>query len=115
MENFNFWLTLATATIPAAITGFLSFSASWMKNRSDLKRLREQFKHDMEKMEKNHSQELEKMKAAHQLELENIQKQSEVEVNTVVAKGLMDMLGTAMGPALAKQLENTDLLNQPEK
>ncbi len=43
MENFQFWLMLATASISATITGLLSFGASWMKNRSDIKSLREHF------------------------------------------------------------------------
>lgn len=100
MENFQFWLTLGTATIPAAITGLLSFGASWMKNRSDIKALREQFKHDMETLEKSHINELEKMKEAHRLELENIQKQSELDMT----KEVFGMMMTAAAPALQEAI-----------
>lgn len=96
MEKFQFWLTFATAAIPATITGLLSFGASWLKSRSDLKSLREKFKHDMETLEKNHTNELEKMKEAHKLELENIQKQSESDMS----KELLGMVMNAATPAL---------------
>lgn len=136
MEKFNFWLTIATAVLPAAISAIISFLASRYKNRSDieslekvqswddyyrknhsndLERLEKQYQHDFEAMEKNHFRELEKMKEAHTLELENIQKQSEAEVNNTVAQGLMTMLGSAMTPALSKYLEENDVFNQPPK
>lgn len=137
MEKFNFWLTIATAVLPAAISAIISFLASRYQNRSDieslekkfnhemttieknhsndLERLEKQYQHDFEAMEKNHSRELEKMKEAHTLELENIQKQSEAEVNNTVAQGLMTMLGSAMTPALSKYLEENDVFNQPPK
>lgn len=126
MKDFQFWLTLGTATIPASISGLLSFLGSWMKNRSeikqienkhqnDLEKLEKQYKHDFEAIEKNHLQEIEKMKEAHKLELENIQKHSEAELANTVTKEFMSILGTAMAPALSKHLENTDIFNQPQK
>ncbi|MEQ9809229.1 hypothetical protein [Streptococcus jiangjianxini] len=137
MENFQFWLTLGTATIPALLTGLASFSASWMKNRSDIKSLEKQFSHDsemvnlnhkheidnlqkkfeqdFEQMEKRHQHDIERMKEAHKLELENIQKKSEVDLTSTVAQGLMAMLTPAMTPAITKYLENNDIFNQPEK
>lgn len=136
-DNFQFWLTFGTAVIPAAITGLLSFFASWIKNRSDIKSLQEQFKHDaemarlnhnheldnlqkkfkqdFEQMEKKHQHELEKMQEAHRLELENIQKKSEADLTSTVAQGMMAMLAPAMTPAITKYLENTDIFNQSEK
>lgn len=96
MKDFQFWFTLGTATIPAIITGLLSFLVSWLKNRTDLKSLEKQFQHDMETLEKNHLNELEKMKEAHQLELENIQKQSEIDM----AKEVFGMMMNAAAPAL---------------
>ncbi|MBJ6745546.1 hypothetical protein JEQ21_03540 [Streptococcus sp. 121] len=102
MENFQFWLTLTTATIPAAITGLLSFCASWLKNQSDIKSLREQFKHDMETLEKSHKNELEKMKEAHKLELENIQKQSELDMT----KEMFGMVMNAAAPALQEAISD---------
>lgn len=107
MENFQFWLTFATATIPAAMTGLLSFWASWLKSRSDLKSLREKFKHDMETLEKNHTNELEKMKEAHKLELENIQKQSESDMS----KELLTMVMNVATPAL-KDVFNEEVKKQ---
>lgn len=115
MKDFQFWLTFGTATIPALLTGLLSFIASWRKNRSDIKSLREKFKHDMESIEKKHHNDLEKlekqyqhdfktmerahfreletMKEAHKLELENIQKQSELDMTK-------DIFGTIMNAAM---------------
>ncbi|HEP1900306.1 TPA: hypothetical protein VPH74_000003 [Streptococcus pyogenes] len=137
MENFQFWLTFATAAIPAAITGLLSFGASWMKNRTDIKSLEKQFNHDVEmarlahkheldnlqkqfqkdfeQMKKNHQHELEKIQEAHRLELENIQKHSEAELTNTVTKEFMSILGTAMAPALSKHIEKTDIFNQSQK
>ena len=107
MENFQFWLTFATATIPATITGLLSFGASWMKSCSDFKSLREKFKHDIETLEKNHTNELEKMKEAHKLELENIQKQSEFDMS----KEVLGMMVNAATPAL-KDVFNEEVKKQ---
>ncbi|HEP2512000.1 TPA: hypothetical protein VCF60_000258 [Streptococcus pyogenes] len=115
MEKYNFWLTIATAVLPAAISAIISFLASRYKNRSDIESLEKKFNHEMTTIEKNHFRELEKMKEAHTLELENIQKQSEAEVNNTVAQGLMTMLGSAMTPALSKYLEENDVFNQPPK
>lgn len=104
MDNFQFWLTFATATIPAAITGLLSFGASWTKNRSDIKTLKEQFKHDMETLEKNHMNELEKMKEAHKLELENIQKQSELDMTKEVFGIVMNAAAPALQDAISDEV-----------
>ncbi|WP_203264834.1 hypothetical protein [Streptococcus uberis] len=106
MENFKFWLTFGTATIPAVITGLLSFFASWMKNQTDIKSLREQCTHDMEKLEKNHINELEKMKEAHKLELENIQKKSELEMTKDIFGTIMNAAAPAFQEAISEEVRN---------
>ncbi|MGT2926896.1 hypothetical protein [Streptococcus cuniculipharyngis] len=125
MENFQFWLTLATATIPATITGLLSFFASWMKNRSeikqieknhqnDLEKLEKQYKHDFEAIEKNHSQEIEKMKEAHKLQLENIQKQSELDMAKDIFGTLMNAATPAFQEAISEEVRNQRRQNQKD-
>ncbi|MEE3747368.1 hypothetical protein V2H31_10835 [Streptococcus suis] len=96
MENFQFWLTFGTATIPAAITGLLSFGASWIKNRSDIKAIKIQFEHEMEKLslshkheleniERQHSQELDALKQSHDLRLLELEKVSKLDAETDLA------------------------------
>lgn len=134
MENFQFWLTLGTSVIPAVAAGLLSFLASWMKNRSDIKSLREQFKHEMdtleknhrndleklekqykhdfEAIEKNHSQEIEKMKEAHKLALENIQKQSELDITKEFFGTIMTAATPAFQEAISEEVRNQRTQNR---
>lgn len=103
MENFQFWSTFATATIPAVITALLSFGASWMKNRSDIKAIKVQFNHDMEKLslshkheleniERQHSQELDALKQSHNLRLLELEKVSKLDAETDLAMKQNDLI-----------------------
>lgn len=72
MENFNFWLTIATAVLPSTITAFISFLASRSKNKSDIEALEKQFNHEMDALDKKHQQELESQAKSHNLKIEEL-------------------------------------------
>ncbi|WP_162012534.1 hypothetical protein [Streptococcus sp. S784/96/1] len=83
MDNIQFWQTLGTSAIPAAITGLLSFLASWSKNKAELKSLEKQFTQDMEKLEKQFIHDMEKMELTHKHQIENIERQHTQELDAL--------------------------------
>lgn len=93
MKNFQSWLTLGTAVIPAFVTGLLSFLASWLKSRSSINNLKVQFEHDIEKLalshkhqlesiENQHLQEIDSLKQSHELRLSELEKVSKLNAET---------------------------------
>lgn len=83
MDNIQFWQTLGTSAIPAAITGLLSFLASWSKSKAELKSLEKQFTQDMEKLEKQFIHDMEKMELTHKHQIENIERQHTQELDAL--------------------------------
>ncbi|HFR3690972.1 TPA: hypothetical protein ACJ51R_000511 [Streptococcus suis] len=125
MEKFQFWLTLGTSVIPAVATGLLSFLASWVKNRADLKSLEKQFTHDLEKMELNHkhqienierqhSQELAALKQSHELRLQELEKVSQLDTQTDQGLKINDLIFKAISGEISPDtaISNLSKLNQ---
>lgn len=62
--------TLVISSIPAIITGIITYMTANKKAKSEIDTLKESNKHDIEKLMKQHEVDIESLKEKHQLEIE---------------------------------------------
>ena len=127
----DFFKTLAIATIPAIITGVLSFLVAHRNAISQIKIVKENNKHEIDRLMEQHKIDIDSLKEKYRLEaeekerehnrkLEIMQKeyeyklgQQENEVQNELTAGLMkDAFGGLMGGMFASALNNSEVQKQ---
>ena len=70
MNTFNFWETLAIASVPSIITSILSFFASWISAKNKMQNIKEQNNADLKKLNEHYKRELEFLKEQYKMRLD---------------------------------------------
>ena len=136
----EFLQTLATACIPAVITGLVTYFVAYKNASSQIKIVQEQNKHDLAKLMEQHRVDIEHLKEAHKLEMESKeqehknklelqqkdfensllkqQKDNENAMTAETLKGVFGMFGNALNTAMdtpeGKRLLNDSLKRSRE-